>query len=370
MPIMPDPIPYQCFISYTRDDNNDFDDVVDRLKRELAGRFEAATGSRLEIFLDRDSIGWGERWRDKIAEAVAGSVLFIPIVTMRYFNSAPCREEFSAFYSAAARKGVPDLILPIILAGKNQITPEHSDELVRAIEELNWQPIFEEFDAGYQSSEWKRRIGTLAKGLQDALAKASVRLGEQSAKDPAAKLGDTARIDQIDQQVIEAHLEEFTAGLSELQPLLEQVANAVQNRLEGRDIGQMASGQRNIFIEALAEDLRQPAAEFGTKASALEASSRQLDAELRAMIAEMHEIAPEETAQQLEALHKIAQVNSQGSQETLEQLSLLERGMRMAALTSVKLRKSLQPMTAGVRSLDTMIKILRSWETINPSGSE
>jgi hypothetical protein len=169
-----EPVTYQCFISYTRSDNEDHDGVVDRLTRELAGRFEAATGSKLEVFYDRDSIGWGERWREKIADAIDGSTLFMPIITMRYFNSPNCRDELSAFLSAAAKKGEPDLILPIILTGEDKITSENPDPLIRAVAELNCQPIYREFEAGYESSEWKKRIGALVEGLKDALARARV----------------------------------------------------------------------------------------------------------------------------------------------------------------------------------------------------
>src|SRR6266545_1859182 len=91
--------PYQCFISYVRNDNTDFDGVVDRLRASLGARFEATTGIPLHIFLDRESIGWGERWREKIFDSIAGSTLFLPIITMRYFNSSMCRDEFLAFHA-------------------------------------------------------------------------------------------------------------------------------------------------------------------------------------------------------------------------------------------------------------------------------
>lgn len=171
---MIEPVTYQCFISYTRSDNEDHDGVVDRLTRELAGRFEAATGFKLEIFYDRDSIGWGERWREKIADAIDGSVLFIPILTMRYFNSPDCRGELEAFLAATAKKGEPDLILPIILTGEDKINSRNPDPLIRAVAELNCQPIHNEFEAGYESSEWKKRVGTLVEGLKDALARSRV----------------------------------------------------------------------------------------------------------------------------------------------------------------------------------------------------
>lgn len=135
---MAEPIPYQCFISYTRADNDDHDAVVDRLKKEMAGRFEAATGSRLEVFLDRESIGWGERWRDRIADAIAGSTLFVPIITMRYLIVIHAGRSSPHSFPPQIKR-VSDLILPVILFGSGRITSENSDDLVRIVAELNWK---------------------------------------------------------------------------------------------------------------------------------------------------------------------------------------------------------------------------------------
>lgn len=164
-----DSIPYQCFISYSRVDNDTFDGIVDRLRTELAGRFEAATGNSLEIFLDRDAIGWGEDWRDKIFTAISGTTLFIPIITMRYFNSQMCREEFSAFHAAATQSGAEDLILPIVLSGEDRLSDENPDDLVRAVAARNWVPISNAWESGYDSADWKRALGTLVSGLRAGL---------------------------------------------------------------------------------------------------------------------------------------------------------------------------------------------------------
>jgi len=55
-----------------------------------------------------------------------------------------------------------------------------------------------------------------------------------------------------------------------------------------------------------------------------------------------------------------------GQQEAFTQINELEKGLRMAALTSVKLRKTLNPMTMGLRSMATAISIIDSWRTIEP----
>lgn len=76
------------FISYTRADNETFGQVVNRLKADLTGQFQAQTGRTLELFLDRDSIGWGEDWRQTIRTSVQAATVFIPVVTMRFFTQA------------------------------------------------------------------------------------------------------------------------------------------------------------------------------------------------------------------------------------------------------------------------------------------
>jgi hypothetical protein len=105
------------FISYRRDDNLAFRKVVDQLHADIGNTYEARTGRVLNLFLDRESIGWGEDWREKIQTSVQGATVFIPIVTMRYFTSQACRDELFAFHEAARNLGVTELILPIILMG-------------------------------------------------------------------------------------------------------------------------------------------------------------------------------------------------------------------------------------------------------------
>lgn len=365
--LMSESIPYQCFISYTRVDNKEYDRVVERLRREVAGRFEATTGTKLEIFLDRDSIGWGEHWREKIGEAVTSSTLFIPIITMRYFNSDPCRDELSAFHSAAQQRGVTDLILPIILAGSDRITSEHSDELVQIISELNWKSIVSEFDAGYESSDWKRRISDIVNSLKVALHRAAERLASEECAGPTVATGEAAPV--ADVQEIEEHLAELAGELSGLQPIMERVAIAATSRIDGRDLSRITVGQRSTLFSALAQDLREPAADFGMVASNIEAKARQTDAEIRALANEFYEISPDEAENQLAQLRAASQEGFASTEEAFTVLQQLEKSMRIAAMASINLRRAISPMTAGLRSLTTAMNILRSWQDIRPSAS-
>jgi hypothetical protein len=153
-----EPNPSQGFLSYVRNDNRDFNEVVDRLKADIGGRFHAQTGRALNLFVDRDSIGWGEDWRQRIRESVQVATVFIPVVTMRYFTSDGCREELLLFHSNAKQLGVTDLILPIILAGADQLSADDEREEVQLIESLNYKSIESAWVAGYDSPEWRRIV--------------------------------------------------------------------------------------------------------------------------------------------------------------------------------------------------------------------
>jgi hypothetical protein len=285
---------------------------------------------------------------------------------MRYFNSSPCREEFSAFYSAAAQRGLSDLILPIILAGRNQINSDNPDDLVRVVAELNWQDISDEFEHGYRSAEWKKRIGKVVRELQTALERVEIRLSSTAAVSLAAT-SDTDILENTDMETIETRLTDLSRALEELSPIMKEISTAVEERLGGKDPSQMTTAQRGFFLAALANDLLEPAANFGAKASDFEATARQVDAEFRVILAEMYSINPNETEEQLSALRSQIEVAFTDSREAFENLNELEKTMRMAALASVKLRKAISPMTVGLRSFGTAIGIIMSWQSIDPS---
>lgn len=89
--------PVTGFISYRRVDNDDFGGAVDRLASDLKAVYAAKTGGQLQLFVDRESIGWGADWRDAIRTSVECATVFMPVITMRYFQSNQCCEELQSF---------------------------------------------------------------------------------------------------------------------------------------------------------------------------------------------------------------------------------------------------------------------------------
>jgi hypothetical protein len=83
----------QGFWSYVHADDAAEGGRITDLARHLQAQYEMLTGDALVLFLDRDALKWGDEWRNKVDESLAGIAFFIPLMTPRYFLSAECRRE-------------------------------------------------------------------------------------------------------------------------------------------------------------------------------------------------------------------------------------------------------------------------------------
>jgi len=172
---------------------------------------------------------------------------------MRYLKSAICREELQAFLAAARQQGVTELVLPIVLAGSHNRTDEHDDDLVRQVAELNCKLIETDWEASYQSAEWKSRVGELVRGIEDALNRASNQLSAAHAAATGAESGPdgTRAIDEIDINLIGEEAEALGVALGAISPPMMQMQEAIAERLKGRDIDKMTAGQHKFFFGVL-----------------------------------------------------------------------------------------------------------------------
>jgi hypothetical protein len=140
-----------AFISYSRADDRDLRQYITKfrcglerwVRRYLAG---FADGDEIALFQDRDSIGWGQPWRDRIQSALEEVIFFIPIVTPGFFASRECREETSLFLERERQLGRNDLILPVYFIDavpfENDEPP--ADDLIAALRSrqyVDWREL-------------------------------------------------------------------------------------------------------------------------------------------------------------------------------------------------------------------------------------
>ncbi len=156
----------QGFWSYVhQDDDAELGRIV-RLSQDVVAQFEMITGDTLELFLDKDALGWGEIWKDKIEASLASGAFFIPVLTPRYFRSAECRRELQFFVRARAnQKG---LLLPLLYVAVPSIDEENpTDDLIKLIRTFEWEDWtnLRFVDVGLEA--YRRGVHRLAKRLAD-----------------------------------------------------------------------------------------------------------------------------------------------------------------------------------------------------------
>lgn len=359
----------QCFISYTRSDNQQFNGVVDRLKQDLAGRFEATTGRPLQVFLDRETIGWGDDWRKKIRTSIESATFFIPVVTMRYFQSGPCREELLAFYENAKQLGVTELVLPVVLAGATQISPEDPREEVRIVERLNHRNIEEAWLDGYESPAWMRMIHRMVNDLAAALQNAETAI---AAREETAMLSpdrhnagkpESSDHDGIDIFELGTKLEGITALAEEATQALQDFGTVSSAALGGDDMGNLSRPQQQARIVRAAHDIRGHAMHLAEVGTDFEQSIVELDPQLRGLVAELREIDLEAVETQVENLLTPLS-NFQDMSESVASMDQMVQMLKFASLTNVSLRKSVQPAIKGIQSMGNALRTAESWRNI------
>lgn len=110
--INPDKIPLG-FFSYVHADDTHDHGQLQAIARRLQGEVRAQSGRDFPIFIDRESLKWGQAWRARIRKSLDEVTFLIPVLTPSYFLSEACREEFLKFREREERRERNDLILPI-----------------------------------------------------------------------------------------------------------------------------------------------------------------------------------------------------------------------------------------------------------------
>jgi CheY-like chemotaxis protein len=104
----------QAFLSYTRIDDEFFGGSITSLRRAIELGVQVVTGDKnFKVFQDIDGIELGQKWQDRLDEALHGARFLIPIVTPLFFSSDACRNELQKFILHEKDLGRNDLILPI-----------------------------------------------------------------------------------------------------------------------------------------------------------------------------------------------------------------------------------------------------------------
>ena len=84
------------FISYRHASDEARNKWVYNLRDELDLRLADLVG-KIDIWRDKEEILAGDQWRQRIAEALDNTAIFLAIVSGSYFESEECRKEMDQF---------------------------------------------------------------------------------------------------------------------------------------------------------------------------------------------------------------------------------------------------------------------------------
>jgi TIR domain len=156
-----------AFWSYAHEDDELAQGDVVALGRRVKAEYELLTGEPLQLFLDRDSIEWGEEWRRRIDTALVQTTFFIPVLSRRYFARPECRRELETFMGIAQGLEAEKLILPVLYASVPDLTQDNSDGAIALVGRLQYEDWTTLRLEDPQGSAVRKAIHKLAERLND-----------------------------------------------------------------------------------------------------------------------------------------------------------------------------------------------------------
>ncbi|MER5673352.1 toll/interleukin-1 receptor domain-containing protein [Pseudonocardia alni] len=364
-----DQAPIRCFLSYVHSDDAVLG-VVEDFKHSLESFAHSDRGRRLEVFLDRQSIGWGDDWQEEIREGVSGAMVFMPLLTRRYFESVACREELLAFYNGADELAATDLLLPVVILGKSFIRIDSDDFVVHVVASRQYRDLQNAVIAGPGTAEWRRALIDLANDLVDAVERIEAKFepvphdsmsvtptGDEADGGAAAELPDDAPglldLDEtLGRKLMDIHdgFEEMTEILDELNTVFVEGSARIQQ-------SSASKGPNNPAILRFAQEAKPVAERFEAVGTRMERTASAADGEFRQLCDLLSSPGTEELREKM--AESIA--GAEGFQATLNAIDEFLPTLRPLEVTSAGIRRSLKPMRKGTNSVRTAVAIIRAW---------
>ena len=161
------------FFSYSREDDEDFDHALSKLRTRIQNELRGQLGrsrESLRLWQDKEAIPPGTLWASEIQAAIGQSVFFIPIVSPRVVRSQYCGIEFDKFLARERELGRSDLVFPILFID----LPELSDKTAEGPEILQTLSVrqyvdWREFRYDPDNPQVRREVAEFCKKITQTL---------------------------------------------------------------------------------------------------------------------------------------------------------------------------------------------------------
>ncbi|MDX3368495.1 MULTISPECIES: toll/interleukin-1 receptor domain-containing protein [unclassified Streptomyces] len=355
----------RLFISYAHADNDLFGDAVRAFAESLRGFYAAKTGNDLSVFFDRESIGWGDDWRSQIDGELENASIFMPVITMQYFNRPACRDELNAFNQSAKRLGAQYLILPVVIAGASFIRTDHPIPEVATIEALQYRNLEEAFLAGQGTAEWRRALSALTDELISLISRAEQAAPalpqrgqhDADANDPLDDDGDSdflsdmAEMDQLT-SVMTREVEQVQADLQVWSDVVKENASRIKPGLTAQ--------QMRAASIVVANELKGPSQGLHDSGVQFAETVEKADAVMNSFKEHISRLPDQEQRDSLRGL-VIPVQDSTDLRNVVSNMAGLLDSMASVEVMSAPLRKSLKPARIGITKIQDAVRIVDRW---------
>jgi TIR domain len=365
------------FWSYVHADDDADGGRVSRLAHDVAAQFEMLTGEKIDLFLDRDDIDWGEDWRNKIDESLSSVGFFIAVLTPRYFTSPECRRELQRFARRAQNLGIKELVLPLLYVDVPALHEDlPSDDLVALVKPFQWENWRELRFSDVDSGEYRRGVARLAQRLVEANKKADeANIVAAALELEAATEDEDDSPGLLDKLVAtEETLPQWHKTLEAISEEITRIGSIVQEAaedMERSDKQGKGFAARLTIARRLSQKMREPSEKVWSFGNDFASQLHQVDTGLRAII----ERAPNEVNENPEARSDVCEFFdsieevSAAAHEGLDALQSMVDAISPVEAMSRDLRRPLKRLRQGLTLMVEAREVTDEWvELIEGAG--
>lgn len=156
------------FLSYNHADNKFLDGKIVDLAKTIAESYRFLTSHNVSLFIDSESINWGDNWRRTLRSSVDATNFFMPAVTPNYLNSKACREEYLQFETQLSETSQKK-ILPLMWQRIPDLDQDSNDPVLKSIKQTQYLDVEPLQDLTPSSPEYKKQARDIARKLQEII---------------------------------------------------------------------------------------------------------------------------------------------------------------------------------------------------------
>ncbi len=354
------------FWSYVHADDEASHGRIAQLARDIVTEYEAQTTEKIQLFLDRDDLTWGDAWRSVIDEALASVAFFVPVVTPRFFKSVECRRELKQFADRAEALGVKQLIMPILwIDVPNLHDPAQRDDAMDMVVDFQWEPLTNLRHTPRDSPEYTKAVEKLAAQIvtvNDAVDKLNLAdLATSAEEDEDEAPDDMERLAEMEEAM--PNWIDAMSDLTEDVKAFGAVAEEGTADLNSGSPQTKSFAGRLTMVRQMAQQLQVPADAAEAHGGDFAARLASVDRGVQILIARADEAADGDTEAREGLASFFASLKGldREAQEAVIGVSGLLESVRPITKTSRDMKKPVQALQNGLVHVQEGVAVIHGW---------